>query len=111
MRFQDQISNILVAKFENSVLIPTVIFPFKIVDWVGFEPTTLHLRSAHSTPELPALVSIMFFNRYKFRVVTPEIAICIRIRLQPSRYMDKSVTWLVTHDITFVGSRLYYDKC
>lgn len=46
---------IFLAKFENSVHIPTVPFHSKMVDWVGFEPTTLHLRSAHSTPELPAL--------------------------------------------------------
>ena len=30
----------------------------RVMDWVGFEPTTLHLRSTHSTTELPALRSL-----------------------------------------------------
>gem|GEM_PF-2515537 len=56
MQFQDQICDIMLAKSKNCVQIPAVIFRLETVDWVGFEPTTLHLRSAHSTPELPALV-------------------------------------------------------
>jgi hypothetical protein len=26
-----------------------------VVDWVGFEPTTIRMRTEHSTSELPAL--------------------------------------------------------
>ena len=56
-----------------------------MVDWVGFEPTTLHLRSAHSTPELPALVQVDFLtaiNLLSLKVGrdTREIAFCIRTK-------------------------------
>jgi hypothetical protein len=42
-------SSVLVAKYKNYVQDAAVTSRIKIVDWVGFEPTILHLRSTRST--------------------------------------------------------------